>query len=167
MIVVAIIGILAALAIPNYIHYTMRARQAEAMTMLGSVRARQMSFYSTWDCFISAAPNPPVFPSGSGANWLVAPPTAGNPCQVGGHTFTDLDMRPNSTLLHFQYACAINGTRTEYSCNARGDLDSDGVIFEMLMCTDNAGGGLAPASPVAGSACGFPFEIHRASIGRY
>ena len=38
MIVVAIIGILAAIAIPNFLQYQMKSRQAEAKTNLQAIR---------------------------------------------------------------------------------------------------------------------------------
>jgi type IV pilus assembly protein PilA len=45
MIVVAIIGILAAIAIPNFLRYQAQARQAEARTNLGGVFVAEVSFF--------------------------------------------------------------------------------------------------------------------------
>ena len=45
MIVVAIIGILAAIAIPNFLSYQAKARQSEAKTNLGGVYVSQTAFY--------------------------------------------------------------------------------------------------------------------------
>jgi len=45
MIVVAIIGILAAIAIPNFLSYQAKARQTEAKTNLGSVYVAETAFY--------------------------------------------------------------------------------------------------------------------------
>ena len=44
MIVVAIIGILAALAIPNFLTYQTRSRQTEVMTNLGGIFTSQVAF---------------------------------------------------------------------------------------------------------------------------
>ena len=46
MVVVAIIGILAALAIPNFLRYQAKSRQAEAKTNLAAVFTAEMAFYA-------------------------------------------------------------------------------------------------------------------------
>ena len=45
MIVVAIIGILAAIAIPNFLRYQARSRQSEAKTNLGAIFVAETSFF--------------------------------------------------------------------------------------------------------------------------
>tara|TARA_B100000614_G_C14444999_1_gene451867 strand:+ start:319 stop:654 length:336 start_codon:yes stop_codon:yes gene_type:complete len=49
MIVVAIIGILAAIAIPNYMQYQCKARQSEAKSNLGNIRAMQEAYLAETD----------------------------------------------------------------------------------------------------------------------
>lgn len=48
MIVVAIIGILSAMAIPNFLRFQLRAKQVEAKTQLGSFYAAQKAFFAEW-----------------------------------------------------------------------------------------------------------------------
>jgi type IV pilus assembly protein PilA len=54
MIVVAIIGILAAIAIPNFLRYQAQSRQAEAKTNLGGIFVAETSYFgeqSRYGCF--------------------------------------------------------------------------------------------------------------------
>jgi type IV pilus assembly protein PilA len=46
MIVVAIIGILAAIAIPNFMNYQCKARQSEAKSNLGAIRTAQEVYFA-------------------------------------------------------------------------------------------------------------------------
>jgi len=51
MIVVAIIGILAAIAIPNFMSYRKRARTTEAKRELGSIRTLQEAYRAEFDVY--------------------------------------------------------------------------------------------------------------------
>jgi type IV pilus assembly protein PilA len=55
MIVVAIIGILAAIAIPNFLQYQMKSRQSEAKTNLQAIKTSEVSFQAERGCFIGVA----------------------------------------------------------------------------------------------------------------
>jgi type IV pilus assembly protein PilA len=51
MIVVAIIGILAAIAIPNFMNYQCKAKQSEAKTVLGNIRVAQEAYRAEYDTY--------------------------------------------------------------------------------------------------------------------
>jgi len=51
MIVVAIIGILAAIAIPNYLSYTCKAKQSEAKSNLGAIATCQEAYNAEFDAY--------------------------------------------------------------------------------------------------------------------
>jgi type IV pilus assembly protein PilA len=51
MIVVAIIGILASIAIPNYLKFEMKARQSEAKMNLGAIFICQKSYYGEFSTY--------------------------------------------------------------------------------------------------------------------
>jgi type IV pilus assembly protein PilA len=53
MIVVAIIGILAAIAIPNFLQYQLRARQSEAKTNLGGIKTNEVAFAGERGCYLA------------------------------------------------------------------------------------------------------------------
>lgn len=54
MIVVGIVGILAALAIPNFARYQSKARQAEAKIALSSIYAGEKAFYAEYSGYLAA-----------------------------------------------------------------------------------------------------------------
>ena len=51
MIVVAIIGILAAIAIPNFLRYQAKAKQSEAKANLGAIYITEITFFSENDTY--------------------------------------------------------------------------------------------------------------------
>jgi type IV pilus assembly protein PilA len=59
MIVVAIIGILAAIAIPNFLQYQLKSRQSEAKTNLGAIRTTEISFNGEHGCYLAV----PLWPT--------------------------------------------------------------------------------------------------------
>jgi type IV pilus assembly protein PilA len=52
MIVVAIIGILAAIAIPNFLTYQLKSRQAEAKTNLQAIKTSEVAFQAERGCYV-------------------------------------------------------------------------------------------------------------------
>ena len=58
MIVVGIIGVLAAIAIPNFVTYQARTRRSEAFTNLAGVARSQASYLAEEDGYFESAPFP-------------------------------------------------------------------------------------------------------------
>jgi type IV pilus assembly protein PilA len=52
MIVVAIIGILAAIAIPNFLTYQMKSRQSEGKVNLGAIKTSEVAFQAEKGCYL-------------------------------------------------------------------------------------------------------------------
>ena len=52
MIVVAIIGVLAAIAIPQYLNFTWKSKRAEAYVMLRAIDQAEQSYYGLYEQFI-------------------------------------------------------------------------------------------------------------------
>src|SRR5262247_4286742 len=63
MIVLAIIGILAAIAIPNFLQYQMKSRQGEAKTNLQAIRTSQISFQAERGCYLGLTAEPITIPA--------------------------------------------------------------------------------------------------------
>jgi type IV pilus assembly protein PilA len=79
MIVVAIIGILAAIAIPNFLTYQMKSRQSEAKTNLQAIKTSEVSWQGERGCFLTVARLPVAALPVAGAkntpaNWFGTPP---------------------------------------------------------------------------------------------
>jgi type IV pilus assembly protein PilA len=113
MIVVAIIGILAAIAIPNFLQYQMKSRQSEAKTNVTSIKTSQLAFQGERGCFASMAAMPAAMPVGGSATlWPVAeftpsiPATAATFCSAGGTStlplWSDLGWVPSGPT-RYQY----------------------------------------------------------------
>ena len=117
MIVVAIIGILAAIAIPNFLTYQLKSRQAEAKTNLQAIKTSEVAFQAERGCYIgliaegAAAPavnvkTVPVTwgaglgPTAAGALWCTAV-YAGNFSDVGFKATGNVNYRygADSTLV--------------------------------------------------------------------
>jgi type IV pilus assembly protein PilA len=64
MIVVAIIGILAAIAIPNFLQYQLKSRQSEAKTNLMAIKTSQVAFQAEQGCYIGVPPEGVIAPAG-------------------------------------------------------------------------------------------------------
>jgi type IV pilus assembly protein PilA len=65
MIVVAIIGILAAIAIPNFLAMQLRAKRSELPTNLDAIRTAEKAYHAEWDAFTTAGATPSTLPGRS------------------------------------------------------------------------------------------------------
>jgi len=127
MIVVAIIGILAAIAIPNFLRFQARAKQSEAKQNLGAIYTAYTSYFSDWNTYPSAAS-----------------------ITVGGETYNCLqvaDWEPKGQL-RYSYECVettafsatvgsiqsctitTGGSATQFTVAACGNIDNDSTIDE-------------------------------------
>ena len=65
MVAVAIVGILATLAISNYLSFQCRSKQAEAKANLGSIFATQQAYRSEYETYVSGVSKLGWAPSGT------------------------------------------------------------------------------------------------------
>ncbi|MBF0259678.1 MAG: prepilin-type N-terminal cleavage/methylation domain-containing protein [Desulfamplus sp.] len=96
MIVVAIIGILAAIAIPNFLQYQMKAKTAEAKTNIGAIRTSQEAYAAENDVYLLAGPQP-----AAGGSTKVAFVAAGT-------DFATIGFAP-AGLVYYSYGVAAGG----------------------------------------------------------
>ena len=64
MIVVAIIGILAAIAIPNFVDMQYRAKRAEVPPNVDGIKTAEMAYEAAFDAFVDSAESPAGSPAG-------------------------------------------------------------------------------------------------------
>ena len=143
MIVVAIIGILAAIAIPNFIRYQLRSKTAEARTNMGGIKTSQESFRTSEDNYANITmATPTVLPGTIKTAWNP------NACATGCNRlntnlcdeFTCIGYEPAGQV-YYQYesthrVAAANQT-AEYCIAAVGDLDGDGANGEFEYQSSN------------------------------
>ena len=116
MIVVAILGILAAIAIPNFMRMRERAKIAEAKANLGAIRVTETTYFSEYNRFVG---NQAMTPDRS------ADPPARFPW-VGSTRFSILGFAPAGRV-YFSYALAgVDEPTDAFSAEAHGDLDGNG-----------------------------------------
>lgn len=71
MIVVVIIGILAAVAIPQFLKYQLKSKTTEASRSLGAIKTNQEAFSARWNSFAAAANTPDSAPIANTRPWEV------------------------------------------------------------------------------------------------
>lgn len=113
MIVVAIIGILAAIAIPNFLTYQLKSKTAEAKTNLGGIRTGEEAYNAEHDSYLAAAALPAAVSKGKVA-WA---DTVGS--------FAAIGFAPAGSV-YYQYSVSINASADAFTATAGGDVDGDG-----------------------------------------
>ncbi len=124
MIVVAIIGILAAIAIPSFLSYQLKSKTSEAKTNLAGIKTASLTFQAERSCFLSVQNNGwpgAIPPSGAQVPWpleatmptasaLCINPLTGAPASTVG-TFGDLGFTPSGQV-RYNYYLAASRDRT-------------------------------------------------------
>ena len=127
MIVVAILGILAAIAIPNFLRYQLRAKTSEARTNMGVIRSSMEAFRGEMDGFpttIATTPGAAATNGQKGTFTITACPAGCNRTNLAACTsFECIGYRP-SGLVYYQYDTA-SGNIFDYVIGAAADLDAD------------------------------------------
>lgn len=143
MIVVAILGILASVAIPSFINYQLTSKRAEALANLSALAKTQKSYYAEFSAFVSVVAEP-LGSTGIAPNALKRDSTGiGNAfAAVGwipeGDVFFDYD---TVTSISDPARCALCTVGDCFTAAAYGDLDGDNSLSVYLYAQSDGGGG--------------------------
>jgi len=135
MIVVAIIGILAAIAIPNFLRFQLKSKSSEGKVNIAAIRTAEESYLAEFGTYVAAAVNPAAVPGSQKAAMTF----------VAGADFDKLGWAPEGNVF-FQYAVAYaSATPSAYSISAIADIDADTLNQGWgYVKPDNAGVKIAP-----------------------
>jgi type IV pilus assembly protein PilA len=122
MIVVAIIGILAAIAIPNFVEMQYRAKRAELPANVDGIKTAEMGYDAAFDTFIAqTTPYPTGTPDKTAKDWVAA--------SSGG--FQTLGWSPDGQVrgVYSVETDAASATNPggNFTVTGEGDIDADGV----------------------------------------
>jgi type IV pilus assembly protein PilA len=126
MIVVAIIGILAAVAIPAFMDYMKRSKKTEASLQLNKIGKNAKRAYSETSSYVvGTATQLPAKPGSGGCCGGTNNHCTANPAGFAGDTaWKALDFQIDEpSLFYYDYT----GTATAFTAKATGDLDCDGT----------------------------------------
>ena len=119
MIVVAIIGILAAIAIPNFVRFQLRTRSSEGRINIAGIRTAEEAFGSEFNGFQPALLSPAALPGKNRASF--------SDMGAAGSNFSELGWRPEGEI-YFQYEVVTGCSGACYFVGAQADIDADGVL---------------------------------------
>jgi len=136
MIVVAIIGILAAVAIPSFLSYQLKSKTTEAKTNLAGIKTSSLTFNAERSCFLSvqSAGWPGHIPTnGAQTPWpaaastpssgpLCVDPVTGGPGPTVG-TFGDVGFQPSGQVRYNYYLAATQTATPAPGPTVRGCLN--------------------------------------------
>ena len=116
MIVAAIIGIMAAIAIPILLRYQANSKSAEVKTNLGSLRVAEEAYFTEKDAYHSASAEPALIPGATQA-----------PFNGTSSDFAALGWAPEGKV-YFSYAVVVSADGAGYTADAGADIDGDGIV---------------------------------------
>ena len=134
MIVVAIIGALASVAVPSFLNYQLKAKRAEALANLSSLAKSQKSYFAEFNAYVWVAPEPSTS-GGAGLPTTIkrgVAPVANGFSSVGwtpeGDVYFDYDTNTPGSVMG---GCTC--TEACFTSAAYGDLDGDGNMSVVLI----------------------------------
>ena len=119
MIVVAIIGILAAIAIPNYMTMQLRAKRSEVPTNVDGIRTAEMAYDAMYDGIVVTTEAPRA--TAATDKTAVAWPGAGDPTE-----WASLGWKPDGNVRGAYSVAPGNNDEEVFIATGGCDVDADG-----------------------------------------
>jgi prepilin-type N-terminal cleavage/methylation domain-containing protein len=116
MMVVAVVGVLAAVAIPLFTSYQLRSKTAEAKLNLGAIRVLEEGFYSEYQTYRSANAEPAAIPGAVAVDF-----------DEITSDFGPLGFVPEGRV-YFSYGVAVSDDGSGFTADAGADIDADGFV---------------------------------------
>jgi len=163
MIVVAIIGILAAIAIPNFIRFQLRSRAGEGKINLAAIRTSQEAYMAEFGRYIGVGVQPNATgtfgPGGIGGNqkvnWLPCP----NPVTAGSPGHCIIGWFPDGPT-YYNYAVAVAApTANSFVATSESDIDGEGTVNYWGFQRANQLGVVTSPASIAGCAVGSVLDM--------
>ena len=139
MIVVAVIGVIATIAIPGYMRFTARAHRAEMMETVSKIKLHFKNVYDNTGTFVSGAT--PVIGTASAVNPTAAAVQVGQPALWDSTAtgWTDLSFPPDGPVrMRYSYTITAPDTLVIQVCGMFSALGGTPIA-----CAVGAGGGSA------------------------
>ena len=147
MIVVAIIGILASVAIPSFINYQMTAKRSESFSNISALAKAQKAYYSEFSTYVAVREEPSstlaILPGGvKRDSSAVSISFAAVGWEVEGNVFYDYDTHIPGDGAPGLCTCPPG---TCFTASAYGDVDANGIFAVVAYAQpDNDGNACAP-----------------------
>ena len=113
MIVVAIIGILAAIAIPNFVSMQYKSKRAEIPQNIKAIKIAEVAYMQDYDVYVKCSAYPST-PTKTTQQWMKA--------SSGG--FKTIDFTPNGDV---RGSYMVSTTATNFTATGVSDVDGDTV----------------------------------------
>jgi type IV pilus assembly protein PilA len=170
MIVVAIIGILAAIAIPNFIKFQLRSKAGESKVNLAAIRTAEESYFAEAGTYVDMPPSPAAFALGVKTPYgVVCPPPPIPPFTTGLPGDCWMGWKPEGDV-YYSYEVwggiggAVNGainpaagsTANTFYASAVADIDADGALNSWGVDQPDNAGAFLPTPGFAQAICGTP-----------
>ena len=142
MIVVAIIGILAAIAIPNFLRFQLKAKTSEGKTNLAAIRTAEESYFAEFGVYVSADASPSTNGGTQKQGWddRGTAPTNFNTLgwQPEGRIFFNYGIAATASGFTADASADINGNLTDQFWGYKKPQPSVGDVTAEIGCDESA-----------------------------